>query len=304
MNDADARGIQLLEALDIDPPLVAAARQATGGETLAGLFEAVGERNQVPSPTPARRRAFAGLLVGAVAEQEFQQRYRDAMGGQQFSFKDQRASTTETDFLILNGAGRPAFRINIKSHGTFFQQAKKFVGLEPEDCFALATYKIRDAVTRSSRESLPFLFAIVSSQDLAAAPIAESLPEPVRLILDTSTLYRGISGWRAVEDALVESLLGPDTDPSAKELSARLREAVRGAEWRVISAARAFHLMNELLWERVPALAQRTFGRDPQSQPNMHFSLQNDMIGLDDLLELLRTHGLQHVATKIAFREI
>jgi hypothetical protein len=41
-----------------------------------------------------------------------------------------------------------------------------------------------------------------------------------------------------------------------------------------------------------------------QSQPNMYFSLSEDMIALGDLLELLRDHGIQHVATKIAYHEI
>lgn len=44
--------------------------------------------------------------------------------------------------------------------------------------------------------------------------------------------------------------------------------------------------------------------RGATPQPNMHFSLSRDMVALDDLLVLLRDHGIQHVATKIAYREI
>jgi hypothetical protein len=62
--------------------------------------------------------------------------------------------------------------------------------------------------------------------------------------------------------------------------------------------------MNQLMWERVPAMAKRNFSGNRDSQPNMHFSLIQDMIGLDDLLDLLRLHGIQHVATKIAYHQI
>lgn len=303
MTDLDAPAIELLRELESSAPLVAAARDAPERAKLIDVFAAVGEVKQT-APTPMRRRALAGLLVGAVAEREFQRRYRAIMQGQEFSFQDQRSGSNETDFLILNGAGRPAFRITIKAHGTFFQRAKKFVGLEPEECFALATYKIRDAVRMSQEESLTFLFAVVSSPALAAGPIADSLPGHVRLLADTSGLCKGITGWRSIEDAIVGWMLGRSADEASTRLVETLSKAVRAAEWRVISAARAYHLLLAMLWERVPAVSKRNFGADPMSQPNMHFSLRGDMIGLDEFLLLLRDHGLQHVATRIAFRDI
>jgi hypothetical protein len=72
----------------------------------------------------------------------------------------------------------------------------------------------------------------------------------------------------------------------------------------VISAIKANHLMNEWLDERVPAVSNPQFKVANNSQPNMHFSLSGDMIGLKELLEMLDEHGVQHVATKIAYREI
>lgn len=249
------------------------------------------------------RRRVAGLIVGKVSELEFEHRYRTVMKGQEFDFEDQSGAGTETDFLVLNGRRRRAFRINIKAHGTYFKEARRFVGLEPHDTFALATYKIRDANRRSREEALPFLFAIVSSEGLATGPIAERLPAEVRLLLDRLTLYKHVKGLRALENGLVEIMVDPreyGTDP----LVADLRATVREASWRVISAVKAERLMNELMWERVPAVAQRNFSGNRESQPNMHFSLSQDMIDLDALLVVLRDHGIQHVATKIAYHEI
>lgn len=53
-----------------------------------------------------------------------------------------------------------------------------------------------------------------------------------------------------------------------------------------------------------PQVSNPRFKVSRESQPNMHFSLSQDTIGLDELLVMLRDHGIQHVATKIAYREI
>jgi hypothetical protein len=241
------------------------------------------------------------MLVARIAEDEFESRYSDAMQGQEFTFADQRFEGTDTDFLVVDALERPAFRMNIKAHGTFFQQAQMFVGLDPEDTYALATYKVRQAVRKSQAEALPFLFAIVSSEDLASAPLADGLPDEYRAVADTSTLYTGLTGWERIEDRLVTHLL--TTQPNSN-LVLGLRAAAADATWRVVSAIKANHLMNELLDQRVPAVSNPRFKVAPNSQPNMHFSLSQDMVGLDELLVMLRDHGIQHVATKIAYHEI
>lgn len=270
---------------------------------LDAVLSSAAEPTGAATPSAAKRNRLAGLIVGKIAEQEFEQRYRTLMQGQEFDFEDQSGAGTETDFLVLNGKGRRAFRINIKAHGTFFKEAKKFVGLEPEDTFALATYKIKDANKRSREEALPFLFAIVSSDKLATGPIAAALPPEVGHLADRLTLYKGVKGLRALEDALVDDMLDA-AHYGTMPLVTDLRDAVRDASWRIISAVKADHLLSTLMWERVPSVAKRTNLSGNQSQPNMHFSLSQDMIALDDLLVLLRDHGIQHVATRIAYRDI
>jgi hypothetical protein len=303
MNAAAIKLLGLLPAPERAVPLLEAAKTAVPGAHLDSILASVATRNELAAPTPSKRNRVAGLTVGKVAEQEFERRYRTVMKGQEFDFEDQSTAGTETDFLILNGRRRRAFRINIKAHGTFFEQAEKFVGLQPDDTFALATYKIKDANRRSKDEALPFLIAIVSSERLATGPIANSFPGEVALILDRLTLFKSIKGLRALENAVVEHMVDPSGYGSGPLITG-LRAAVRDASWRVISAVKAEHLMNELMWERVPAMAKRNFSGNRESQPNMHFSLSEDMIDLDELLTVLRDHGIQHVATKIAYHEI
>ena len=83
-----------------------------------------------------------------------------------------------------------------------------------------------------------------------------------------------------------------------------LRAALAKTDFRVISAPKANDLMNRLLDARVPAVSNPEFRVAAGSQPNMHLSLSREMIGLEDLLDLLGTYGIQHVATKIAYYEI
>jgi hypothetical protein len=306
----DEAAVAVLRALHrpdgTTPPLIGTALVAGEGLTLANVFEATTGvvHSGRAAPTLSRRRRFAGVVVGAIGEQEFERRYNEiAASSKEFTLADKTKEGTDTDFLTADTLARPAFRINVKSYGARFDKAKTFVGLEPEDTFGVATYKVRAAVRKSQREALPYLFAIVSATELRADAVAERLPPAVSHLLDTSTLYVKLEGWKTIEDRLVDLLLQP-TGYGGSEVVEGLRRAIRAAEWRIISAIKANHLMNEKLDERVPAVSNPEFKVAPNSQPNMHFSLNSEMISLEQLLELLRTNGIQHVATKIAYNEI
>ncbi|PYQ40703.1 MAG: hypothetical protein DMF77_17825, partial [Acidobacteria bacterium] len=78
------------------------------------------------------------LLLGEIAERAFEKIYKATMGTDELVLEDDRGSRNDTDYRVLNGHGRPVFRINIKFHGTLFRNARALVDLEPEDCFALA----------------------------------------------------------------------------------------------------------------------------------------------------------------------
>ncbi len=246
---------------------------------------------------------FAGVVVGAVGEQEFERRYKELGGDTEFPLVDHTKEGTDTDFLTADSKGRPALRINVKAYGARFDKSKTFVGLEPEDTFGVATYKVRAAVRKSQREALPYLFAIVSSGKLRADDAAAVFPPEVAHLLLTSSLYVGLKGWKVVEDRLIDHLLEP-TGYGSSDFIVGLRDAINASSWRIISAIKANHLMNEKLDERVPAVSNPEFKVAANSQPNMHFSLGDEMISLEELLDLLTNDGIQNVATRIAYREI
>jgi hypothetical protein len=85
---------------------------------------------------------------------------------------------------------------------------------------------------------------------------------------------------------------------------------IQGLRSAVASAITASSARSSQLPDERAARRSRACGLNPNfkvaanSQPNMHFSLSGDMIGLADLVTMLDQHGIQHVATKIAYREI
>ena len=53
------------------------------------------------------------------------------------------------------------FRLNIKFHGSTFRNAPELVGLDPQDTFALATYKFYGALEKQVAEHLPYIFVVI-----------------------------------------------------------------------------------------------------------------------------------------------
>lgn len=169
------------------------------------------------------------------------------------------------------------------------------VGLEPRDCFGLATYKVWQGMVKQQTEVLPYVFAIVSVPGLTAESVGAMMP--ARMVHLAAFAYAAQSGGkRDVEDAIVRHLI---EDHQPEEIAERIVEfaaRIEGAEWRVISARKADKLLRELLFDRVFAVRQRSFA---QTQVNMHFSLAQDLTALEEFLRLWRERGPQGLASML-----
>jgi hypothetical protein len=242
------------------------------------------------------RSLLGQLLVGALAERAFEKLYRERMGGHEIHLADERAGRTETDYLVLNGAGRPVFRVNIKFHASRFAKARELVGLEPDDCFALATYKIHQALVKQDRERLNYMFAVVGVPGLTGLRVGAIIPED---LVQVAALVR--SGKRAVEEKIVEHLLGEDAGAEVSSTVAGFRHQIEDAEWRVLSATKAARLVRERMFERVYAVRVRSFARNYRNaEVDMHFSLREDLTPLAGLLTVLRDRGPPGVSTYLS----
>jgi hypothetical protein len=293
-------GVQLLR--QGMSPREAAQSVGTSAHLLVRAKEAVCPVQHVLGISPLeidtshRQRAgqmIGQLLLGRCAEMAFESIYRAELHTEEFELRDVREGRSDTDYRILNGRGRPVYRINIKFHGSLFRQAKDVVGLDPDDCFALATYKIHAALQKQHHDGLPYFFAIVGVPDLTGGNVGSSIPS---LLVETVALIDQSPKGRAkreFEDAVVEHLVQTD-EPVFRETFPRIAEA----QWYVLSARRADRLLRSLLFERVFALRVRNFARAYRgAEVDMHFSLSKDLAPLRRFLTTLREDGPQKVTT-------
>jgi hypothetical protein len=238
------------------------------------------------------------MLLGRCAEMVFESRYRTELDTEELELKDTREGGTDTDYRLYNGQGRPVARINIKFHGAQFRRAAELVGLEPGDCFALATYKIQSALEKHISEGLPYFFAIVGVPNLTAAAVGKRFP-PEMVDALAIILAAGAPHQRPLEDALIEAAVR-ETVPVFKETY----DQIAAADWYVLSAKRAHKLLMDKLYDRVFALRVKSFTRAFQgAEVDMHFSLSGDLTPLGKFFKVLK-EGLAKLSTLIERGEL
>lgn len=240
-----------------------------------------------------RARLILGqLILGRAAEIAFEELYEKAMSTHEFELRDHRTSRSGTDYRVHNGGGRPLYRLNIKFHGSQFKRGPELVGLKPQDCFALATYKIKNALDKQDEEHLPYIFAIVGVPHLTGAVVAESVPIDLAIAAAIIAESPKVAKARDFEDRVVEYLVMTEAPVFVSTLA-----AIRQAPWYVLSARRAFSLLTAKLFDRVFALRIRGFAQQFRSaELDMHFSLKDDLTPLDAFFATLRDEGQTKVA--------
>jgi len=229
---------------------------------------------------------LGSLVLGEAAERVFEATFRTKLSTSEIQLLDQRQSRSDTDYKLLNGDGRQLYRINIKFHGTQFRKAREMVGLDPDDCFPLATYKIKSALDKQDQEHLPYLFVIVTGTEISAEAIQRNMPG---VFLEAAHLGKKIirSGKRALEEKIVARFIDSESDRFQEVI-----DAINEARWYVISARRAEKLMKDNLFDRVFALRMRSFNRAYRNaELDMHFSFSQDMMPLEEFLKTIGKEG-------------
>jgi len=228
------------------------------------------------------------MVLGKFAEDHFQDLALRNLQG--FAIEDERVARSDTDYRLVDRNAHPICRFNIKFHGTLFRASSEYVGLDPSDCFALATYKIHGALKRQEDERLPYVFLILSVPEAPRSLIEAS-------IADDPAWLAAISD-RATEEAIRDRLL---SEPWAEEIRAQVRQS----EFRAISARKADKLLRQKLFERVHALRLRGFNRLFRgAEIDMHLSLSSEMISFDDFLRILGEHGVPGLSVRLERGEL
>jgi len=270
---------KLREAADAPDPVV-----AVFGASLAQAAS--------PASLAKARKGLGQMLLGTLSERIFESIYKEMMGTEELELVDTREGRSDTDYRVLNGSKRQVFRINIKFFGSPFRNAPDLVGLQSDDCFALATYKISQAVQKQEKEALPYIFAIVGVPGLRGESVGEAIPGSLAHLVSL-VLESKVPRKRDVEDAVVLHLVdNPQSEP-VESVVKGFEAQIRSAPWKVISARKADLLLRRMLFERVYAVRVRAFAKNYRgAEVDMHFSTSQDLTPLEDFLRILREKGL------------
>ncbi len=258
----------------------------------------------IPLPEPQSetrvRSSLGQLVLGSLAEQVFEKLYRELVGTSELQLRDDRSARGDTDYLVFNGSGRQVFRINIKFHGSLFRRARELVGLEPENCFALAIYKIYAALKKQEEEHLPYIFVIVGVPGLTGSVVGEQIPEDLMHLSLLSYKLPRLTGKRQIEDQIVRRLTSSPEIFGFAEAAAKYLEQIRSAQWFVLSARRADTLLRKNLFDRAYGLRVRGFTRNyAGAELDMHFSLSEDLRPLTEFLQVLRDYGMPGLVSRL-----
>ena len=277
----------LVSAFGTDP-WPAPLKKITGdsGRLRDLIAAAAGATTDAEGEITKNGRMLGSLILGESAERVFESRYRSKLATTEIQLVDQRESRNDTDYRLVNGRGRPLYRLNIKFHGALFRNAKDLVGLEPVDCFPLATYKIKSALDKQDQEHLPYIFVVATGSQISAERIAMEIPSE---FIAAATFGKAAisSGKRRLEEQIASKFVS-----SQPERFAAVENAIDQAQWYVFSARRAEEIMKTRLFERVYALRMRSFNRAYRNaEIDMHLSFAADMIPLERFLEMIAKEG-------------
>lgn len=241
------------------------------------------------------RRNVGQLVLGRAAEIAFEDICAAGIDSREYVLKDLRQGRSNTDYRLLDSAGRPVYRFNVKFFGSVFRRGAEMVDLAPNDCFPLATYKIHAALQEQESEHLPYVFAVVGVPDLNAAAVAEALSDAEIRPLARLFASDRVKRKRDFEDWLVDRIVAARSKPFTTAY-----DRIRAANWYILSARRADLLLHERLFERVYALRIPSFTRQfGGAEVDMHFSLSADLVPLPEFLKALRVHGQGKVTSML-----
>lgn len=154
----------------------------------------------------------------------------------------------------------------------------------------LATGRFSIQDDRSEGTGTDYLFLIVTVPSLPRSFLESHLSE-------NHAWLASMSG-RIVEEAIARQQL-------KEAWSERLYADIKTAEFRVISASKAFRLMHEKLFERVFALRVRAFNWTYKgAEVDMHLSLRDEMISFREFVKTIESRGVRETAIRLDRGEI
>lgn len=228
------------------------------------------------------------LFPAVVTEQRFLEILDDMCSkNKRLKYSDDRKSSHGlTDFTIYQNKFK--LPINIKNAGTRFEQSKKLVGLNPEDCIPIPAYKAHAALKLVS----DLIYVVSVDYDLVNK-IEKFLPKILTrdemIVWDLLNKYSG-SLVRDGEDYFIFGMV--------KKYWKKIREIIDDKPFYVISARKSIKILRDRP-ERTPGIGLRAWGTGANAEVNVHISISEDMVKWSDIQSRIMRWGISDIIKSI-----
>jgi len=253
------------------------------GDTIRDAAHASPTTPCLSGPRERRNAAFENLVVGTLAERVFRDQHLALLEPDGFKVVDYHESGENRDFGVQKeGLELP---INVKVASTMFREARRVVDLDPEDCIPLGSYKAIGASERVSE--LVYVFLVDFQLRERVDGFMKTIDEDLAVGWDLLSWFGG-RGMKRAQDRYIDALF--------ERHDQQLRALAPGAtSFRAISAQRALAIMRRRP-RRVPGLGVKAAGTGViRGEVNIHVSVKQETRPWDEVADLLRRQGIQHL---------
>jgi hypothetical protein len=225
---------------------------------------------------------FQNLVVGSLAERLFA-RTLQPLAADGFEIVDYHEAGENRDYAVRRGDAE--LPINVKVASTLFRNAKKVVGIEPEDCIPISAYK---AIGASERvPDLVYVDLVDFSLRAKVDEFMGALAGSAATLWELLSWYRG-KGARRAQDLYVTRLF-------ADHGIALLALGPEQERFRAISAQRVLAIMRANP-RRVPGLGVPAAGMGGfNAEVNVHVSLEKETRAWGEVARTVRDEGIARI---------
>ncbi len=249
-----------------------------------GFIALLAEREKLGSAeTPITK-----LFPATITEQRFLDLLDDLSANRHgLYYTDEReTSHSLVDFTIRDGDMK--LPINIKNAGTRFEQARKLVILDPEDCIPIPAYKAHAALN-----SVPDLLYAVSVDYLLLGLLDHLVPSLLdsneRIVWDLLNRNAG-SLVTDAEDRFIFSMV--------KKYWPEIKKAVAHNPFHVISSRKAIAVLHNMP-QRTPGIGLRAWGTGANAEVNVHISIKDDTTPWPTVFDRIVDRGISDIIAAV-----
>ena len=260
------------------------AREIVPTLELKGFLHLIPERQK----TGSAENPVTKLFPAAVTEHHFLEAIDSLHAAKPaLTYTDQRfASHSLVDFSLHEGT--TTVPVNVKNAGTRFENAKKLVDLDPDDCVPIPAYKAFEAIEKEP--NLVYIIAIdYSLVGRIKKHLIPLMTVEERLVWNLLNEYYG-KYVRDAEDRFVYSIVAQHWD--------QFSQHHRTPDFRVISARKAIRILKTLP-KRTPGIGLRAWGTGARAEVNVHIDVSTETKPWSEVNQRILRGGLENIITAI-----